>query len=297
MGVESILILGYKRPDHLRKVLEAVQQYNPKRLYINIDGPKSEKDVEANNKCKELYKDFQWDCEVLLNYQSENKGLAIAPVMGIDWFFEHEERGIILEDDCLPIGDFFSFMEAMLSKYHDDNRVLHISGFNHGIEHGYYDYFFCYMYHIWGWATWRRAWKNFDADYHLLDDIDKYTDFSLAFGNEYEGKRRMRNWKANKHQQIVTWDYKWSYSCVVQGGLSIVPSPVLIENIGEGEGSTNFANKTIEKISSDRQFCKPILHPPIVFPYLEAEKKYANKHTPMPPTISQKVRRKIRSLF
>ena len=30
----------------------------------------------------------------------------------ISWFFEQEERGIILEDDCVPNLDFFTFCET-----------------------------------------------------------------------------------------------------------------------------------------------------------------------------------------
>ena len=107
-----------------------------------------------------------WNCQVKTLFRENNLGCKLAVEQAITWFFEHEENGIILEDDCLPNIDFFLFCEELLQKYQDDDRVFAITGdnFQKGRQYGNASYYFSKYVHVWGWATWRRAWKYYDND-------------------------------------------------------------------------------------------------------------------------------------
>ena len=129
-----ILFLIYNRPEYIKKVFESIKQARPERLFISADGPKSddEKDFklceEARDACV-----VDWPCEIKTLFRDKNLGCRLGISGGINWFFEHVEEGIILEDDCLPNESFFNFCENLLLKYRNENKVMMISGSNPAI--------------------------------------------------------------------------------------------------------------------------------------------------------------------
>lgn len=173
-----VLFLVYKRPDTTRQVFEAIRQAKPPRLYIAADGPKKDLPEEAE-KVKQVrdivLSGVDWDCEVETLFRDENLGCKYGVSGGIDWFFENEEEGIILEDDTLPSQSFFWFCQELLERYKDDKRIMAISGdnFQNGIKRGACSYYFSRYNHIWGWASWRRAWGYYSVNMKLWPDIAK----------------------------------------------------------------------------------------------------------------------------
>src|SRR5262245_37089210 len=85
-----------------------------------------------------------WPCEVKTLFRERNLGCRKRVSTAIDWFFEHEEEGIILEDDCLPSRCFFAYCSTLLERYRLDERIMCISGAN--LQHGRgvtpYSYYF-----------------------------------------------------------------------------------------------------------------------------------------------------------
>src|SRR5690606_32538012 len=111
----------------------------------------------------------------------QNVGCKLGVSGAIDWFFEQEEMGIILEDDCLPDVSFFSYCQDLLVRYRDDHRVMVVSGSNYhpGKTFGKSSYYFSQYPHIWGWASWRRAWEKYDLEMGSYPEFmaeDKITD-------------------------------------------------------------------------------------------------------------------------
>ena len=74
--------------------------------------------------------EVDWDCCVHTLFREQNLGCKLAVSEAINWFFEHVEAGVILEDDCLPHPMFFPFCAELLERYRDDERVMVISGNN-----------------------------------------------------------------------------------------------------------------------------------------------------------------------
>ena len=106
-----VLFLIFNRPDTTKQVFDAIRKARPKRLYVAADAPRVEKEGEAAlcQQTRAIIKQVDWDCEVQTLFREENLGCQKAISSAIDWFFEHEEMGIILEDDCLPSPSLFSF--------------------------------------------------------------------------------------------------------------------------------------------------------------------------------------------
>ena len=143
-----------------------------KNFFLASDGARS---VEEQQKVQEV-RDYlklkiDWDCEVHTLFREENLGCKNAVSSAIGWFFDQVDRGIILEDDTLPSTDFFRFCDELLEYYQDNERVFHIGGYRYqNLSSIPYDYDFSQFIHIWGWASWKRAWSFYQADISQLKE-------------------------------------------------------------------------------------------------------------------------------
>jgi len=236
-----VLFLIYKRLDTTKQVFQVIRQAKPPRLYIAADGPRENIEGEAEKvKVVRDYviKNIDWDCEVKTLFRDKNLGCGRAVSEAITWFFEHEEMGIILEDDCLPSLSFFWFCEELLERYKYDMRIGMISGcnFQNGIKRGEADYYFSIYNHIWGWASWANRWKNYDFSLTTIKDT-KFIDDIFA------DKKANKYWKnifvKMKNHEIDTWDYQWAFTLWSKKQLTIIPNVNLVTNIGFGEDATH----------------------------------------------------------
>src|SRR4051812_29355853 len=121
-----VLYLLFNRPDHTRESFEALRKIKPAFLFIAADGPRdgNERDVQACEEVRRIVSEISWPCEVKKLYRDKNLGTKYAVSSAIDWFFSNVEEGIILEDDCIPHPDFYSFVAAMLEKYKNNPRIM-----------------------------------------------------------------------------------------------------------------------------------------------------------------------------
>ena len=237
---KPILLITFNRPETTRLVLEEIRKYRPEELYIAADGPRAgvEHDAERCRAVRELAGNVDWKCRVHTLFQEQNLGCQAAPVKAISWFFETEEEGIILEDDCVPTQDFFRFAEQMLTIYREDSRIMHIAGMNFqdGIRRGCGDYFFTHQPFCWGWATWRRAWKEFQLDMPDFPEYRKENKIAEIFPRErYPRWRYMRLFQKCYEKSPYfkdVWDFQWTYAIFRKKGLCIVPNYSLVSNIG-----------------------------------------------------------------
>lgn len=241
-----VLFLVFNRLDSTQRVFEKIRSAKPKRLYISCDGPRPHKSNEAqvvSDVRQYILGSIDWDCEVQTNFRNENAGCKIAVSEGISWFFEHEIEGIILEDDCLPDASFFRFCEVLLEKYRYDIKVFAISGdgrISENLEISG-DYTYCKYPLIWGWATWKRVWKNYDVE---IADWPENRNKLLKSVSNY--KRTVNFWSETFDKvfqgQIDTWDYQLVYTFLKNNAVCIVPRVNLISNIGFGEAATHTIN-------------------------------------------------------
>lgn len=238
-----VLFLIFNRPDVTARVFAAIRKARPRRLFIAADGPRSNRDREAElcDQTRAVVANIDWSCDVQLRFQSENLGCRLAVSSAITWFFDQVDRGIILEDDCLPNESFFPFCEELLNRYADDTRIMQISGDNFQKVRRTigYDYYFSIFNHIWGWATWRRAWKHYDVS---MTGFNQKTVRELLYSMKH-GRHFVEYWLDifdRTHQgKIDTWDYQWTYSIWCARGLTILPSKNLISNIGFDANATH----------------------------------------------------------
>ena len=243
MLTTPVLLLIYNRLDTTTLVLEAIRAAKPAKLFIASDGPKSDNTQVVQSVREYVISKIDWPCEIHTLFREHNLGCKIAVSSAITWFFKHVDHGIILEDDCLPSQSFFQYCSDLLLRYKDDPSILMISGDGRatssiGVQS---DYAFTKYPNVWGWASWSRAWCQYDVDISSFADIDDYfyhnisslratrTYWRKAFDNIYNNR-------------IDTWDYQLAYLALSRDMKTIVPKVNLVSNIGFGEFATHTHN-------------------------------------------------------
>jgi len=261
-----VLFLIFNRPDTTQKVFEQIKQIKPKHLFVAADGPRinNEYDIDKCNETRNIILQINWDCEVKTLFRKQNLGCKDAVSSAITWFFENVEQGIILEDDCFPDLSFFHYCDIVLNKYKGDNRIMHINGSNFsGIKiENPNSYYFANFHSIWGWATWRRAWKNYDVN---MSDYLIYKN-KLFNQHSYISKKAIKHYKNGFDDMFVkkhnTWDTPWLYAIIKFDGLSITPQVNLIKNIGTDNNSTHiFLKDSFRDNIELGKILLPIKHP------------------------------------
>lgn len=262
-----ILFLIFNRYDNAQNVFDQIKKVKPKQLYIAADGPRIgyEEDKANCNKTREIISQVDWSCEVKTLFRDQNLGCGIAISSAINWFFEHVTEGIILEDDCLPDLSFFPFCEELLAKYREDENIYLISGTNlqNGIKRGNASYYFSYYPVIWGWATWKRSWLNYNYDLPEFDTTFKSGHLNHIFQSNNEKLYWRTKIQELESQKIKhTWDYQLLYTIWKNKGLCISPNENLVTNLGFRNASTHlFLRDSIREPSITHPLQFPLIHP------------------------------------
>jgi hypothetical protein len=276
-----VALLIFNRPGPTGVVFESIRQARPPLLLVVADGPRPDRPGEPEQcaAARAVLKRVDWECEVRTNFAEGNLGCKKRVGSGLDWVFDQVEAAIILEDDCVPHPSFFPYCEELLQCFRDDERVMAISGdnFQFGRRRTADSYYFSWYPHVWGWASWRRAWRHYDGAmsrwpqvrdngwlHDLLQDRRVVRYWTRVFQTVYEGK-------------VDTWDYSWLLACWLQGGLGILPNVNLVSNIGFGAEATHTraTSPLAELPVQPMEF--PLRHPPFIIRDARADAFTFNK--------------------
>ena len=263
-----VVLICFNRPILTKKVFKQIKKKKPSKLFIIMDGPrhKYSEDLKNIKKVKKIFREINWKCKVYKDYAKENLGLKRRVVTGLNWVFKKVDKAIILEDDCYPTDNFFTFCESMLNFYKDNKKVLAITGNNFQtapIDNK--SYYFSKYSHIWGWATWRSTWD-------LFNDEEKYI---RKFLNSKKFKRinkivdEQNYWKSMYYQikrgSLKSWAFYFLINIWKKDGLTVTPNKNLIINLGINNTSSSNKNDPNLKINLSKTDIKfPLTHPKII---------------------------------
>jgi len=275
-----ILFLVFNRPELTLKVFNKIKEIKPKKLYVACDGPRNiNNEKQIVNQVREITNHVTWDCNLKKLFRNYNLGCKNAVSGALDWFFENEDKGIILEDDCLPNQDFFLFCEELLLRYENDPRISMITGnnFQDGNIRGNGSYYFSGYNHIWGWATWKRVWNFYDKNMSFWPVWSKSQDWKDKFPDLLERIYWKRNFDKVYANLIDTWDYQLFALSKKIGGLCITPNTNLVSNIGFGANATHTNDEINKNANLPTSNLSKLEHPSSINIDLEAD-KYEFKH-------------------
>ena len=264
-----VLLIVFNRLDTVKRVFEPIRAAKPKRLYVAADGPRKDREGEAG-RCAEvrewILSQVDWDCEVRTRFLEENIGCGLGPSTAISWLFETEDRGIILEDDCVPHPDFFVFAEQMLEMYGARRDIMAVNSSNFQpdlIGDGSY-YFSMQNGPFCAWATWKDTWQTFDYS------MNRYARAVIEknLKRYYHVTERERLWWMDIYDGLIedryhgsSWDYQYIFAIWANKGKSIVPNANLSTNIGFGPEATHTKNPDSVTANRPLQGILPIMLP------------------------------------
>lgn len=274
-----VLFIIFNRPSTTEKVFEQIRKVRPTEIYLAADGPRENKpgEKEKCERVREIVSKIDWPCKVHKKFSDKNLGCKIAESSAISWFFENVNEGIILEDDDLPNQSFFKFCTEMLEKYRDDKRIMNISGsnFQRGWRRDKYSYYFSKQPHIWGFATWKRAWDKYDLNTKLYPELKAKGYFRDTYEIAAERKIITRNLDSTFYNKFNTWDYQWVFALLINNGLSIIPNENLIQNIGMDSSAVHTSSVFDREFSLPTKELKfPLDHPPFVIRDKKSDDRY-----------------------
>ncbi len=239
MTKAPVLVVFYNRPELLRDTWSVVRHYQPDKLFLAGDGPKTGdlKDARLVAEARAVVESVDWPCEVLRKYSPHNLGCRVGPASAFSWTFEHTDKAIILEDDLIVEPSFFSYCAELLDRYESDPSVMVICGYNPWVtlDQAEYSYDFSHYPHPSGWATWKRAWDKYDINHPY-----KWSEVAAAVKRMSTRSEVRRFWKwVCTDGPATAWDYQWMLTCLLNDGKCIVPACNLVSHRGFGESATH----------------------------------------------------------
>lgn len=301
-----VLFFPFSRPQYAHQVFEAIKKSKPKRFYFYCDKARegNEDELRNNNIIREYVKEVDWDCELKTWFRDENVGVFTSILNAIDWFFENEEMGIILEEDCLPSLAFFDFCKQLLPKYAEDRRVWYIGGNNliEGYNPNGYDYIFTHFAYQWGWATWKTRWESLNRQGFNVDDIISYDLYRMLYGSKKSAESAYKFLHKVQDSDGLwrpkSWDFMFNMTMRCNGGFGIAPTVNLVSNIGVVGTHSSSYNKATHNLkipnNSEYNISK---HPPFVVVDFKYNNMFWRKRIKNNSSLIKRVKNKILKLF
>ena len=224
----------HSRPLAVKSFLQLICAHANRRFYVAVDGEPDDPSVAQRvRQVKEEIRGSSQIAEQRTLFHAQHLGGPVATPTSLSWFFEREPHGIILEDDCLPQPNFFTYMDTALHRYHYDSEIMSVSGFignarvdksNHVGKSRYF--------RSWGWGSWSLEWRKFTNNPQPWTDIrgqDSLQEWAGSSSSAYFW-RRMFDEVCNGSRN--NWDYLWQYAHFLSDAASLVPPYNLIRSRG-----------------------------------------------------------------
>jgi hypothetical protein len=234
-------VFAHRRPDHLRRVFDALVRnkgFDESKIFVYSDGAKNEVDEDDVALVRSLVSGLRFP-NVKLIESPGNKGLVRSIHDGVTELIEDFGRVIVLEDDLVVGRYFLSFMNTGLDRYCDCERVVQVCGFtfSNAAVHQY-DALFVPMASSWGWATWKRTWDRFNATDMSAGLAELRQSAPLRRSFDLDGRYPMyltlRRSAAGRTESWAIWLQLYTF---LSGGLALWPASSLVRNIGnDGSG-------------------------------------------------------------
>lgn len=246
-----IALFVYNRPDHTARTLRSLVDnagFYKSRLHVFCDGPKHERDAERVAATRAAVKQFSLN-NLSMYEQAENIGLGNSIIAGVGRLCAEHGRVIVIEDDLVTSPYFLEYMNRALDFYADDDDVMQISGYMLPVTFSSRtDTVFLPFTTSWGWGTWARAWRHFDAAASGFDQLsrDKALRQSFDLDSSYPYFRMLKRQLAGR---IDSWAIRWYLSVFLRHGLVLFPDRSLVSNIGHDDSGVHSSPNKIYDVA------------------------------------------------
>ena len=246
MSLAPILLFTYNRPSHTRQTLNALlgnELSNESELFIFSDGYKGIEEKNEVMEVRQLVRSIKGFKKIHITEHGVNLGLAKNIIEGVTQVIETYENVIVLEDDLITSPYFLTFMNEALDMFEEEKRIGHVHGYCYPLPK-LPDAFLTKWTGSWGWATWERAWRQFNPDGNiLLKEIEtRRLARAFDFNGQYPYTRMLRRQVKGQNN---SWAIRWSASLFLNDMLSVNAGKSLVENIGFDGSGTHSSSQDI----------------------------------------------------
>lgn len=250
-----IALFVYNRPNHTRRTIIHLQKNvlaDESRLYIFCDAPKTEADRAKVDEVRQMAKETTGFKAVKVIMRESNLGLAESIISGVTQLVYEYGKVIVFEDDLLSSPYTLQYFNEALTRYANEEKVMHIGAYMYNLEEkDLPELFFYRAATSWGWATWARAWDSFEPDIDkLIAQFDSLKILKFSIEGKMNFWKQIQDFKAGKNN---SWAIRWYASIFLKGGLTLNPSKSFIQNIGHDGSGVHSNNENIYQVQIARQ--------------------------------------------
>ena len=239
----GVLVLGYKRPEQLKKTLEALYRFSGTLdipVFFSLDGPKDESEVTYVESCREVFEEAQSHLETLAKlYSSTNEGLRAKVISSVSLAFSSVDTLVVLEDDCVVGPSAIPFFRWGLERLKNGSDFGAVSGTYLG-RTWTNAAFRARRFNSWGWATHTDVWRRFLESTYSQQPLLKMTNQirHLTSNDSLPYKIEYRRIMANL-EKLDSWAIPFDMFLRSEGLTTIKPAVNQVMNIGFGYGATH----------------------------------------------------------
>ncbi len=238
-----VLLIAFNRFEYTQKVISVLQNYQPTKLYLAMDGPKSLEDELIQDRISDYTLDNFPSPKVIFIRGESNLGTGNFIPQAITKFFKDEEFGVILEDDCIPTLTFFEYCRQLNMQRENFPQIMAVCGSNLTSKGKNGDAFTLGPFFVpWGWATWRDKWSRFERKQEVLSQIEN--ELGHIWYRSDKLRKLMGSYiKSSTSQESKVWTGHWLCSIIKADGVIATPDTNLVTNIGFQNSGENASNK------------------------------------------------------
>jgi hypothetical protein len=245
MKLAPVAFFVYKRLKHTKIAINNLKNNilaKDTTLIIFSDAPSSKKDLPEVEKVRKYIKNIKGFKKIKIIYRKNNFGLANSLISGVSYILKKYPKIIVVEDDLVVSRFFLNYMNEALVLYRDEKRVCSISGYVYPAKYNAQGTFFIRGSDCWGWATWSRAWKNFEKNPVILLKKIKRLGYEYDF-NFYGAIEQTKMLKNNINKKNNSWAIRWCAHNYIKNKLTLFPTQSFVKNIGLDGSGTHKENR------------------------------------------------------
>jgi len=251
-NIAPVVLFVYNRPYHTKKTIDCLLRNKyalESDLLIYSDASKNEKEFALVDSVRKYIKTIKGFKKIEIIERESNYGLANNIISGVSDVIKIYKKVIVLEDDLITSPFFLLYMNEVLNKYENNDKIFSVTGFSFKeqlleFKKEYkYSVFFNIRPMSWSWGTWYNRWENIKWDlkeeYNELK-INKKKRMLLNRG----GTDLFYMLESQMNKVVDSWYVRWSYNAIMSRKYTVYPVTSYVLNHGhDGTG----VHKSIDK--------------------------------------------------
>jgi hypothetical protein len=227
-----VAIFAYRRSAHLRRLLDSLEAdplFACSPVFVFCDGARGDSD-RADVEATRLIVRTRMGSRAHVVESATNRGLANSIISGVTELCSRFGRAIVFEDDLVVHPRCLHFLNSALDRFAEDPKVCHINAYRYPLPRAT-EPCFSRLTCSWGWATWQRAWAQFETDAVQL--LARIGAAGLGRHMDVDGSYSYLDMlQSQARNEIDSWAIRWYASTVLSGALALYPSASLASNSG-----------------------------------------------------------------